>query len=300
MSCPPTRTPVRYAAALRSRGRVADCVDDKGRGLARAFEPGPVPVPGQLDQGRASDAVGWIWCFMSATPSTSRATAPDRYGPDSLIAVRDRDPSTQTIDLRGFVSYPRCTRRTPISRPRTGSCRGSRSSTIRRSPRMPGTPAPRTTLREPKGPSCGSSAASRCVARAGWCSGRVVCGSRGPVRHRLAGTQAGRPFRRCSRAALIPLRRSSYRPAVHNDQLGETPTTKRRQRGGRESTKTSGRGWWGNPLRTGGLRLSAHATLITRCLGTTSWTGPSDAAAVGTRRPPGGRYPTRRAGTAGR
>lgn len=112
MSCPPTRTPVRYAAALRSRGRVADCVDDKGRGLARAFEPGPVPVPGQLDQGRASDAVGWIWCFMSATPSTSRATAPDRYGPDSLIGVRDRDPSTQTIDLRGFVSYRRCTRRT--------------------------------------------------------------------------------------------------------------------------------------------------------------------------------------------
>ncbi len=97
MSCPPTRTPVRCEAALRSRGRVADRVDDEDRGLARAFEPGRVPVPSQLDQGRASDAVGWIWCFMSATTSTSTETAPDRYGTDSLIAVRDRDPSTQTI-----------------------------------------------------------------------------------------------------------------------------------------------------------------------------------------------------------
>jgi len=234
MSCPPIRTSVRYAAALRSRGRVADRVDDNGRGLARAFERGPVPVPGQLDQGRASDAVGWIWCFMSATPSTSTETAPDRYGTDSLIAVRDRDPSTQTIDLRGFVSYRRCTRRTPIYRPRTGSCRGSRSSTTRRSPPTPGTPAPRTTLREPKGPFCGSSAASRCVARAGWCSGRLDCGRED---RSVIGWPAGRRAAHfdCSRAALIPLRGSSYRPAVHNDQLGETTTTKGRQRGGRES-----------------------------------------------------------------
>ena len=55
MSCPPTRTPVRYAAALRSRGRVADRVDDEGRGLARAFEPGG--CPSQASQTRVAPAM---------------------------------------------------------------------------------------------------------------------------------------------------------------------------------------------------------------------------------------------------
>ena len=70
----------------------------------------------------------------------------DRYGPDALVGMRDgtaRRPRRSTSRATGCGTP--CTRPTPTRRPRTGRCRGSRSSTTTRSPTTPGPTAPRTT-----------------------------------------------------------------------------------------------------------------------------------------------------------